>query len=373
MQQLHSILSRTLMFATVLMLLTSVVEAKSTKQGNASDLISSAQHTVGVVVRTAKKDPALKIDKSKAKPFWDATKDLNTNLAKAETGLTLKDNTFFSSLASATAAFAQAKVGIDMSGSSNKQLNAAMGKLSGILDTLNRKYSKEAARLKKGGKLTDAEKKKLKKLIAQQDVLMSKLDKVEKNASSNKAKIKKGIKKIRASSNKIKGSRYTVEGFVSGFAAAHITYDLLWGWHWWWGPWGGWAPSFIEHNVIIWDDWIDHYDYDWDLIEDYVDVADLELDAIDIDDAELDASDAYLDEGDFGLADGDLEGMTSDIDQGWDDVSTEKGAEIMEGVESNFDNSAIYEREEPIDTFEGRGMDDFGGDFGGGDFDGGDF
>ena len=61
--------------------------------------------------------------------------------------------------------------------------------------------------------------------------------------------------------------------------------------------------------------------------------------------------------------------MTSDLDQGWDDVSTDTGVEIREGIDSNLDNSSIYEREAPIETFEGRGMDDFGGDFGDSDFD----
>jgi hypothetical protein len=360
------------MVVAVLMLLTSVVEARGAKQANASDLISSAQRTVGVVVQVAKKDPALSSGKSKAKPFWDGMKDLNENLAKAETGLSLKDKTFFSSFASASAGFAQAKIGLVMSGSSNKQLNKAMGTLSGILNTLNQNYSKEAARLKQGGKLTDAEKKKLDKLIAQQGKLLSRLDKVEKNVASNNAEIKKGIKKIRENAKKIKRSQYTAAGFASGFFAAHITYDLLWGWHWWWGPWGSWCPGFIDVNVIIWDDWVDLYEYDWELIDDYVDVADLELDTIDIDDGELLASDAFLESSDFGLADGDLGVMTSDLNQGWDDVSTDTGVEIRDDFDSNLDNSAIYEREAPIETFQDYGMDDFGSDMGG-DFGGDDF
>ena len=372
MQKLHSFLSRSVMFATVLMLLAGVVEAQAAQQANASDLIRSAQRAVGEVVRVAKNYATLSSADAKSKPFWDGMKDLNENLAKAETGLALKDKTFFSSLASASAGFAQAKIALAMSGNSSQQLDKTMDTLSGILDTLNENYSKEAARLKQGGKLTAAEKKQLDRLIAQQDVLLSRLDEVEKKVSGNNAEIKKGIKKIRENSKKIKRSKYTAAGFASGFFAAHMTYDLLWGWHWWWGPWGGWCPGFIDHNVIIWDDWVDHYDYDWDLIDDHVDVADLELDTIDIDDTDLAESDAFLENSDFGLGDGDLEGMTSDIDQGWDDVSTDTGAEIRDDFDSNFDNSAIYERESPIETFEGRGMDDFGDDFGGSDF-GGDF
>ena len=370
MRQIKFFIPLAVMFFTMLMLFTGIAEAQGTKKAKASELISDAQRAVGVVVRVAKNDAALKSGKAKAKPYWDAMKDLNENLAKAETGLTLKDKTFFSSLASASAGLAQAKIGITMSGSSNPSLDKAMGTLSGILNTLNKNYSKEAARLKKGGKLTGAEKKQLNKLIAQQDALLSRLDKMEKKVSSNNKAIKKGIKKIRENSKKIKNSQHTVSGFVGGFFAAHIMYDLLWGWHWWWGPWGSWAPGFIDINVIVWDDWVDYYDYDWDLIDDYVDVTDLELDTIDIDDTELLANDAFLDNGDFGLADGDLVEMTSDLDQGWDDVSTDAGAEVMEGFDSNIDNSAVYERELPIETFQDNSMDDFGGDFDGGGYDG---
>ena len=61
-----------------------------------------------------------------------------------------------------------------------------------------------------------------------------------------------------------------------------------------------------------------------------------------------------------------------DLNQGWDDVSTDTGVEIRDDFDSNLDNSAVYERESSIDTFEDHGMDDFGSDFGGSDF-GGDF
>ena len=109
MRQLHSFFFRTVIFSAVLMLLAGVVEAKEVQQANAGDLIRSAQRAVGVVVREAKNYATLSSADAKSKPFWDGMKDLNENLAKAETRLTLKDNTFFSSLASATAGFAQAR------------------------------------------------------------------------------------------------------------------------------------------------------------------------------------------------------------------------------------------------------------------------
>ena len=202
---------------------------------------------------------------------------------------------------------------------------------------------------------------------------MAKLEEVEANAGKNSAEIQAGIEKIRQNSRRIRQSRRTVAGFAGGFFAAHVMYDWLWGWHWWWGPWGGWCPGFININIDIWDVWVDDYDYDWDLVDDYIDTSDLGLDSLDIDDAELALSNDFLDSGDFSLDDGDLSELTADLDLGWDDVTTEAGHEIMDSFESNFDNQTIYEPEIPIETFQDYSMNDFGGDFGGMDFGGFDF
>ena len=86
----------------------------------------------------------------------------------------------------------------------------------------------------------------------------------------------------------------------------------------------------------------------------------LELELMGIDDADLATDLEYLDEGDFDI-DGSLEDLTEDLDYGWDDVTTESGAEILEQYESNFENPAIYDRSYPIETFDDYGMDDFGG------------
>ena len=56
-------------------------------RASASDLINNAQSAVGQVVRAAQSDPAFKPDSAASKPFWDAMKDLNQALDKAQTGL----------------------------------------------------------------------------------------------------------------------------------------------------------------------------------------------------------------------------------------------------------------------------------------------
>ncbi len=66
-----------------MLLISSVALAQEQQQANASDLISSAQRPVRQVVKAAQNDLSLKQDEAKAKPFWDAMKDLNENLDKA--------------------------------------------------------------------------------------------------------------------------------------------------------------------------------------------------------------------------------------------------------------------------------------------------
>ena len=82
--------------------------------------------------------------------------------------------------------------------------------------------------------------------------------------------------------------------------------------------------------------------------------------------------DSWLDQEDFSLNEADMVGLTNDLDAGWDEVDTAAGAEVMRGMESNFDTMP-YDPEPamPMDTFDdfggyddfGGGFDDFGGDW----------
>ena len=360
-------LSSLLVLAT---LSTGTSSAQDNEQANAQQLLERGQQVLAVVVAAAQKDQSLNLEVAKSKPFWDGLKDINTNLGNSKRDLENQDNRFFASLSSAMAAFAQAEIALIMTGSENQGVASGMQTLGGILQTLNENFSKEAARLKQGGELSTSEKQQLDKLIAKQDELLKKLEQVEANVAKDNAEMKAAIAKMKEQSKKIRNSRRTVGGFVGGFFAAHILYDWLWGWHWWWGPWGGWCPGFIDINIIIWDDWADDFVFDWALTEDLVDVADLDFDMIDVMDIDVASSLDFLEEGDFSF-DGDMGALTADIDHGWDDVTTDTGAEIMDSYESNFDNSAIYDRAEPVETFHDHGVDDFGGGMGSMDFGGG--
>ena len=96
--------------------------------------------------------------------------------------------------------------------------------------------------------------------------------------------------------------------------------------------------------------------------------ADLELYAIDIDEDECLETTDWLEANDFDFDDGDLAALSSDLDYGWDEVSTDVGEDIMHQMEQIL-SQVPYEPDFEVQTFEDYGMDDFGDDFGGSDFD----
>jgi hypothetical protein len=247
-------------------------------------------------------------------------------------------------------------------------LKTQFDRLAGVVRTLDENYSKEAARLKQGGELTEAELAQLQKLRAQQDDLANKLAEVERKAGKNNEAIQEGIKKIKKNSEKIKRAKNTAAGFAGAMIAARMMSGWMWGWHWWWGPWGWWCPGWIDIVVIdIWVPMWDDYAYDWGYLDGAIDVADMDLVDLYDADVDLDYADAYLDEGDYGLEDGDIAELSSDMELGWDDVSTEAGMEVRDQMEDNFDQAPFDRGFEDVNTFDDfGGYDDFGGDFGGG-------
>ena len=337
------------------------VSAQADDRLDARGLIENAQNGLAFVVAAAQRDQSLNLEVSKSKPFWNGLQDLSTNLNSAKDGLEAQDDRFFTGLASANASFVQAQIALLMIGTSNDGISNAMNSVGSSLEALAQNFSRQAARLKQGGELTDAEAQQLDRLIAQTDELLKKLEEIERKVARDNAEMKAGIDKIKEEARKLKRSQRSLNGFVFGWWSAHFIYDWLWGWHWWWGPWGGWCPGYIDIGIIIWDDWGSDFVYDWALVDTYIDVVDFEL--FDADDDLLADSIEFLEGGDFGF-DGDMEALTTDLDAGgWDDVDTDIGEEILEQYESNFGTHSFYEREAPVETFEDYGMDDFGGGF----------
>ena len=205
---------------------------------DAAELIRQAQRAVGQVVRGAQEEPKLPADDADAKPFWNAIKELNQALDRADTGLRLKDETFFSALATARAAVQQAEIAVEMNEVTNTAVREPLGVLGRVVGALDENFSMEASRLEQGGELTAKEREQLAKLKSRQDELQKKLEAVEKQAGKNSDKIKESAKQIAENSKKIQKSGNNVGDFVAAMLAARLISDLLWGWHWWWGPWG---------------------------------------------------------------------------------------------------------------------------------------
>ena len=171
-------------FSILLLLPLSGLQAQTSgaapNQASAADLISDAQRAVGQVVNAAKTDPNLKTDNAEAKPFWQAMKYLNESLGGAESGLSRKDESFFTNLATAVAAVQQAEIALTMNSPSNPAVTSGMNTVAGIVTAIDENFSKETAG-PESGEMTAAEKKQLKEI-------QSKTRELEKNLKNRQQK-----------------------------------------------------------------------------------------------------------------------------------------------------------------------------------------
>ena len=337
---------------------------------NAAELTQLAQNAVSKLIDEAQKDEALDISESKSKPFWEAAKQMSDSLGDAEKALAAEDNKFFEALATTVAASQQAKISVLMIQGISDPVKESVENASTLIFHLDSKYSKEAARLAAGGELTDEEIKQLEKLKQQQKEVQEKRGELEKTVAKNNEEMQKSIEEIRKKSDQIRNARNNHADFCYALFAARFMMGSLWGWHYWWGPWGYWGPGFININIVIWDSWNDYYQYDWALVEESIDAAEIIADIedveylADLDDYSTEASEQWIDELEIDVDEEDLVEITQDLDAaGWDEVDTDQGMEVLEGYESNFGNSPFDQGFE-MEVFDDMGgFDDFGGAF----------
>ncbi len=353
-------------------------------QGGAADLVRQAERAGGYAVKRARasEDRRLSPKSADAKPFWQALQKLNVAVDKAERGLFLKDETFFSSLADATSAVEEAKVGLERSGARAPEVEQALEKAGRAVMAARENYTPEGRRAKAGGKLQPDEKARLDQLKQKQKELDAKLAELEKRAKKNDAETRKAIAKVRKQAKKIRNSRNTAGDLFAAVAAASIISGIIWGWSWWWGPWWGgwwgvWCPTFIDITYIGIDD-LD-LDYDWDWVDDEIGIDDLDI-AVPMDDAELAEQDEFLEAGDYELNDAELgelasEGGFEDVDLGAEDAVVDD-IDVAAPPEDVAIEEPAVDFEPPAETFEpdydAGGFDDGGFDDGGfdGDFGG---
>lgn len=281
-------------------------------QKNAADLIQNTGRSIGYIIKMAleSKDPMLAASNEEAEPFWQALKKANGAVDKAERGLLLKDETFFTALADLTSGVEELKITYGMSKARDATIQEGIEKLDAAVSLLRENYSKEAVRLKQGGDLTAEEQQKLNKIKDKQSELQRQLTELEGKVGKN-ATMLKGIQEMQKKSRQVSNCQNNLSGFLFATTALNMISGWMWGWHWWWGPWAPWAPGiYIEINEIY-IDVVDVIDYDWLVLDDYIDVAEWELE-VDIEDFELEAMDDYLLEADFDMTPDDFQDFSID-------------------------------------------------------------
>ena len=290
-------LQRIVAVLAFLLLLTPTLAVATQKKVTAGQLVEGAERAVAVLIRSARqsRDPALSSASERAKPFWNAVRRLDTGVDQMAAGLRAKKRTFFYGLGDAVSAGHAATVGLAQSGARDRTVSKDLNRVQTILGVLERSFGKTAVRKKQGGELTAAERRQLAEMRSKQEELRRKLDGVQGKVAGNTAAIS-GIRRIREYSDSIYYSRDTVADFVAALVTIQIVDGLLWGWHWWWAPYGLWVEHYSLDVYGVYHASIDVIDYDWGYADAVLDV-ELEGYALDeaVTEAEIEANEAYLD------------------------------------------------------------------------------
>ncbi|WP_208999732.1 hypothetical protein [Stappia sediminis] len=339
--------------------MTPVVAQETKATANASEIADKADRATASLTRAARlsKDPALAPSASGAKPFWQALKSLNTAVAKLGNGLEFKDGTFHPALGETVTQVSAVAAAFELSGASDKQVENAISRMEKIVGVLQGNFSKAAARQRKGGGLSTSEKNKLEAIRAKQRELETRLGAIEPKLRNN-PRAMRGFNEIRRRSYEVSRSGDTLGDFLAAMVAVRIIDGLLWGCHWWWGPWGAWYPGFSIgyigiHNTIIAD-----IDYDWV----YYDALQADIDEIEIedaiDDSDLLEAEEFLENQDIDLADGLAESelhdiaapLPEDIDNPDYGLTDDTSAELPDEGEAELPDDAAALPDQGVDT-----------------------
>ncbi len=263
--------------------------------------------------------PLLKSDSDTGKIVWTSLRNLNLSIEKLANGAALKDDSFHSSLQDSVRNVAAAATALESTNHKDKGVTIAKSKLIDAIGKLQENFSKAAVRMKEGGDLTENEKKKLEEIQAKHEDLKRKLAKVEEKVKNNK-KALRGVRVVNGHINTIISSRPTLSDFLAVLIATEIIDGIIWGWHWWWGPWGFIYDEYTVGMTGLHDEIMLGVAFDWADYEDLaVDVSDIDM-AADFDDAEMEEASVAMDEQtpDFpvGLSPAALEGIedVNDVD-----------------------------------------------------------
>lgn len=340
----------------------------SGKKADAKTLVADARKALAAMVKAARADAGLNPKTPKNKPYWKSVHQVATQLDAAQKGLAAKNDDFFKAVTKARAAEEQMKIDWELTDSKNMAVIANGKKLGNAIELLRTKYSKEAARKKKGGQLTAEEKAQFEKIKAQQKELLAKLKALEPKAKKDPA-LAKGLKEMQHEAAQIAKKPNTVDAYVSSLYLLDSLNGKVKGYSYYvdkplrsdWVYFDKWANTYDT----AWYDYVDDYGYAWTdadvatdiYVDDDVDVTDS------IPDSEVDAQEDFAEAEPADMTDAEedqvAEAEDSDADADSDDDSMDD--------DSNDDGDDDGDADGDDD-----GGDDDGGDDDGGDDDGGD-
>jgi hypothetical protein len=338
-------------------------KADSGKKTTAKQALDGARKAFAVMIKAARADRGLDAKVAKNKPFWLATRKLAKQLDRAQKGLAAKNDEFFKAISDARSAEEQMKIDWLLTGSKNKEVVDNAKKLGRALAILRTDFSKEAARKKKGGELTDKEKQQFAKIKSQQTALLSKIKVLEKKAKADKG-LEQGLKKIAHAANKIVKAPETVDGLVATLYLVDEIEGMLSGYDYyvdkqWRGDWVNvetltteWETTYTEFEVSE--------SYDWSSIDISIEVYTTEDYAVteEVSEEEINTEESWAESESVDMSEAEEE---------------EVAAEEDSDAEVESDDSADEDSMDDASDDEGQddGDDDAAGDDSGGDDDGG--
>src|SRR4051812_14197150 len=132
------------------------------------------------MIKDSRAEKKLAPKKSKSKTVWKSVHLIAKSLKAGEKDISENNNDLFKHIADARKAQEQITVDSEVTGSKNKKVIENGKKLGHAIARLRIDFSKEAARNKKGGELTEKEKAEFEKIKGKQKELLAKLTKLEK-------------------------------------------------------------------------------------------------------------------------------------------------------------------------------------------------
>lgn len=331
------------------------------QKADAKTLLHDAKKAAAAMIKNGRADKDLDPKKPRNKPFWKSVHLVAKNLKTAETGLAAKSNDFFKGIADAREAEAQLKVDWQLTDSKNKKVIENGKKLGHALAILRTDFSKEAARKKKGGDLSEKEKAQFEKIKAQQTELLAKINKLETEAKKDKA-LEKGLAELKKQAQHIIKEPVTLDAYIATLYLLDLQAGLIRGYQYYVDK--EWRKDYLvlvdyTKTYDTWhSEWETSVSYDWAVVNTSVDIYEGE---------DVDVSESVSDE-EITSEENYAENESFDMSEAEED---EVAAEEDSDPEVEADDTADEDSMEDASDDEGDDMSDDGGDDDGGD-DGGD-